>query len=1080
MFGQAWIFTLIFYVFTVMFSTFSYSTTTNANWFRQSAISPDGKTILFSSHGDIYKVSSTGGNAYPLITSDAWDGHPVWSKNGKYIAFASDRNSNLDVYIVKADGGESKRLTFHSTDDIPTDFSLDGKNVLFTSARMPPVNSSAFPTSRMPQLYSISINGGTPFITVGTPSLEAKISPNGKSLLYMDNKGYENLFRKHDSSSFARDIWRYDFDSKKHSQLTTFSGGDSNPIWTSDGKSVYYLSEQGDDNFNVWKMNADGQNQQQISTHKTHPARSLSISKKNLLAYSYHGDIYTLAQSKKPKKLQIKLNKSTNKLDDKMINVAKKSTEFAVSPNGKEIAFIARGEIFVTAVDYNSTVRITHTPEQERSVSWLPDGRGIIYAAERNNIWGLYQTSLGDKNERYFFASTKFIEQVLLKSKQESFQPKISPDGKKVAYIRQRDEISVLDLATKKSHTVFNANLNYSYSDGDIKYDWSPDSQWITASFIPYGMYAFTNIGIAPADGSAAPKDISLSGYGDTSPLWISKDVLLFATSRFGRRNHGSWGSDWDVMGLFLTQESFDNFQLNKEERELFAELEKEASDKDDDKEKKANKEKDKKERVDPVVIDWEGIENRTVRLTMHSADLAGMALTPDHEKLYYLAKFEKGYDLWLHDFKEKSTKLVTKLNAKKAKLALTSKGDEAIIWADGKMVKIKLDKTHKKTNIKIQANLTINADQERQYLFDHIWRQTNDKFYNTNMHGIDWSKMYKDYISKVAAINNNRDFATLVSELLGELNASHTGGRYRLKAKKETATASLGVIYSATPTEKGILIKDILFNSPFKKTSSTVNKGTLITHINDIGVNKTQNIYSQLNGKMGKRTRVTLKEGKKTFEVVIKPISLQNEYKGLYNRWVDSKRALVDKLSKGKLAYVHIPQMDDKAYRNVFSDVFGNGFNKDALVVDTRFNRGGWLTDDLVTFLTGKHYTWEYGRGNKYKGDSMKRWTKPSIVVMNEGNYSDGHCFPMAYKANNIGKTVGMPVPGTCTAVWWETLQTGDLVFGIPQLGVADMNNKFLELQHMSPDILIKNTAESVLKGKDFQLTRAVEELLK
>jgi len=213
---------------------------------------------------------------------------------------------------------------------------------------------------------------------------------------------------------------------------------------------------------------------------------------------------------------------------------------------------------------------------------------------------------------------------------------------------------------------------------------------------------------------------------------------------------------------------------------------------------------------------------------------------------------------------------------------------------------------------------------------------------------------------------------------------------------------------------------------------------------------------------------------------VVVRPLSANIEYKGLYKRWVNSRRAMVDKLSSGELGYVHVPQMDDKAYRDIFSDVFGRGFNKKALVVDTRFNRGGWLTDDLVTLLSGKQYTWEYGRGNRYKGDSMKRWTKPSIVVMNEGNYSDGHCFPMAYKANNIGKTVGMPVPGTCTAVWWETLQTEDLTFGIPELGVSDMKGEFLELQHMSPDILINNSAESIEKGEDAQLKRAIKELLK
>jgi len=1080
-------FKILLLLLSIIFTTQSFAKSNDDNWFRQTAISPDGKTILFTAKGDIYKVSSAGGDAIALISDSAWDGYPIWSHNGKYIAFASDRNSNLDVYVVKASGGNAKRLTFNSSNDIPTDFSKNNKQVMFSSARMAPATSSAFPSSRMPQLYAIDIKGGTPNLMLGTPALESKLSPNGKTLVYMDNKGYENRFRKHDLSSFARDIWSYDLKSKKHNQLTHFKGGDSSPVWSHKGKSIYYLSEQDSGTYNVWKMDKQGKQSKQLTDHDTHPVRNLSISDNGLLAYSYHGDIFTLTKDKTTKKLKIHLASSTNTTNtEKVVNVANKASEFSVSPNGKEVAFIARGEVFVTAVDYGTTVRITNTPEQERSVSWFPDGRSIVYAAERDDIWGLYQTQLGDKEEPYFFAATKFEEKTLLKSKSEAFQPKVSPDGKQIAYIKQRDEISVFDLASKKSHTVFSSNLNYSYADGDLSFDWSPDSKWITASYIPYGMYAFTNIGIAPADGSKPPKDISFSGYGDVIPRWINKDTILFASSRYGRRNHGSWGSDWDVMGLFLTQKGYDDYQLNKEERELIAEALKKETDasKDDDKdENKADKKKAKKDKdkaVEPIKIDWHGIEDRTVRLTIHSSDLAGMELTSNGEKLYYLAKFEKGYDLWLHDFKEKSTKLALKLNAKKAQFALTKKGEFAIIWADGKLLKVKLDKSHKKTNIQYQSNLNINAQQERQYLFDHIWRQTKDKFYNTNMHGVNWDKMYKEYSPKVTTINNNRDFATLASELLGELNASHTGGYYFTKHPNYTKTASLGVIYGEKASKEGVVITDILFNSPFNKTTSIVKKGAIITKIDNKPVNASHNIYAQLNGKQGQRTRITIKDHNKTFDVVLRPISLSDENKGLYKRWVNSRRALVDKLSAGKLGYVHVPQMDDKAFRSIFSDIFGRGFNKKALVVDTRFNRGGWLTDDLVTLLSGKQYTWEYGRGNKYKGDSMKRWTKPSIVVMNEGNYSDGHCFPMAYKANSIGKTVGMPVPGTCTAVWWETLQSGDLVFGIPQLGVADMNGKFLEHQQLLPDFLINNTPETLSKGQDKQLEKAVEELSK
>nr|WP_252728477.1 S41 family peptidase [Alteromonas sp. C1M14] len=453
--------------------------------------------------------------------------------------------------------------------------------------------------------------------------------------------------------------------------------------------------------------------------------------------------------------------------------------------------------------------------------------------------------------------------------------------------------------------------------------------------------------------------------------------------------------------------------------------------------------------------------------------------LTPDGEKLFYLTKFEKGFDLWVEDFKEKSTKLAVKLNAKHALIEIDEKGENAVILADGALFQIALSGNYEKKPIAYTGNIQLDESNERAYLFDHIWYQTKDKFYNASMHNIDWQQMYDEYYDKAVNTENNYDFSIITSELLGELNASHTGTYYRTKPSPAATTASIGVIYADTPTNDGIVIKEILPNCPLTLLSDKVALGSLLTHIDGEAVSSTSNLYQKLNGKAGQRTRLTLVTKGKAREVVIKPISLGSEQKALYDRWVESRRALVDKMSKGQLGYVHIPQMDDSAYRTTYAELFGRSFDKKAVVVDTRFNRGGWLTDDLVTLLSGKQYTWQMAGGIKYQGDSMKRWTKPSIVVMNEGNYSDGYCFPKAYTANRIGKTVGMPVPGTCTAVWWEELQTGDLFFGIPQMGVTDINGNFLENSQLEPTIKVKNTPEDTQNGKDDQLEKAVEVLM-
>lgn len=1063
--------------------SFSIAAKTDSNWFRKTAISPDGKTILFEAKGDIYKVSVNGGDAVPIVSDSAWDGFPVWSNDGKSIAFASDRNGGLDVYVMSLSDNIPKRLTFHSAGDFPTDFTNNDKRVIFSSGRTPSAKSSGFPTARVHQLYSISVNGGTPTQLLTTAAMEARFSPNGRSLVYMDNKAYEDSLRKHDVSSFARDIWVYNLRREKHTKLTNFVGGDSTPVWSPKGDAIYFLSEQGSNNYNVWKMDADGDNAKQVSSFETHPVRHLSMSDTGVMAYSQHGNLYTQTIGGKPKRLNVQLVAPKVNVDEMAVSIAGNVSRFAVSPSGKEVAFIARGELFVASVEYGTTVRITDTPEQERGISWFPDNRSIAYAAEKDGVWGVYKVSISDDDEPYFFAATKFSTETLFKSETDMFQPLVSPDGKKVAYLYKRDEIRVFDIDSKKSSSLFDAKYNYSYSDGDISYDWSVDSKWLVATYIPRGQLLVPEVGIAPADGSKPPVDVTLSGYGEFSPIWVSKDVIVFASDRYGERSHGSWGGESDAMALFLTQKAFDDYNMSKEERELYAEAEKSKKEKDDkeegDKKGDAKDDDAKDDGEDAVTIEWQGLADRTVRLTRHSSDLSDFQVTPDISKLYYLSRFEKGYDLWVQDFSEQSTKLALKLNAGSASFDLNKKGDVAILLADGRLSKLSLSASVKREPIPVRNSIALKADAEREYLFEHVWRQTKDKFYTPNMHGIDWELMYKDYAPKVRGITNNRDFATLLSELLGELNASHTGGRYSSRVGGQSRTASLGLIFAAEPDKNGLKVDEILPYSPLLKHKDVVKAGSVLTAIDGKAVNASQNVYKLLNGKANTRTRLSFTNGRKSTDIVIRPQSIGQEFGALYKRWVDSRREYVDKISNGRLAYVHIPQMNDSAYRGVYKELFGRGFDKEGVVVDTRFNRGGWLTDDLVTLLSGKHYSWLSARGEKLKGNSAERWTKPSVLVVNEGNYSDGYCFPNGYRTNKIGKIVGMPVPGTCTAVWWENLQSGDLVFGIPQLGILNQDGTFMENDQLEPDFLIENEKEAVANGEDAQLKKAVEVLL-
>ncbi len=1046
------------------------STDATDTWYRDAALSPDGSTILFTAFGDIHAVPADGGTARPLTTHEGYEGMPVWSSDGSMIAFASDRHGDFDIFVMPAEGGPAQRLTHHDSDDRPTDFSPDGERVLFTSARGDSKESSYFPTGALPELHEVSVDGGTPTRRLTTPAEQAAWSPNGDQIAYREEKAYEGDLRKHDTSAFARDLWTYDVASGEHTKVTDFAGADHDPAWGPDGDALYYLSERSG-TFNVWRLDLASGTPTQVTGHDTHPVRDLSIADDGTLAYTHHGVLYRRGPDGTSAAIDVQMPVARTVDDPTPVSLSGKVDEYDVGPDGKDVVYVARGDVFVTSIEYGTTVQLTETPEQERSASFAPDGRSIIYASERGDRWAIYETSLTDDDEPRFSVATAFEERLIYETDGEAFQPRYSPDGEKIAFIQNRDAIMALDPDTDTVTELYAPALNYSYSDGDLTYTWSPDSRWVSADFVPRGYLFYTDVGIAPADGSAEPRDISINGYSDASPTWHDNgEMIYWMSDRYGERSHGGSGSEVDVVAAFLTQEAWDRFHMNAEERALLED--EEASDADTDDESSEDE-------PDPVSIEWEHIEDRTARLTIHSSDLAGAALTGDATKLYYLAAFEGGYDLWMRDFVADETERVTKLGARQsAGIELTNDDETAIVRADGRLMKVDLA-AGAATPLEMTPEKVVHADAERDYLFEHVWRQVKDKFYASDLHGVDWQKMKAEYAAKLDGVATQRDFAILLSEMLGELNASHTGARYSSSDPDAKATGSLGVIYDLSDTSDGIVIDEILPGGPLSKADLGAEAGMAIVAVNGTPITATENLFAHLNRTVDERLRLTLRDEEgETMDVVTKPIPGEREANMRYERWVERRRAIANELSDGRIGYLHVRSMSDTGFRQAFSELFGRNIQKEAVVVDTRFNGGGWLHDDLLVLLSGERYFDLRPRGRVVRGEPMERWTKPSAVLMNEGNYSDAYLFPFAYDKFDVGPTVGMPVPGTGTAVWWETLHTGDIVFGIPQLPVLD-DGEPVENRQLEPDVKVDNPPEAAAAGRDEPLEAAVQTLL-
>lgn len=1053
-------------------------------WMRYPAISPDGNTIVFSYQGDLYKVDAQGGPANLLTLHEAHDYMPVWSHDGKKIAFSSNRHGNFDVYVMNASGGKAQRLTYHSAGDYPSDFTTDNSSVIFSSSRLDAALNQQFPSGVLPELYQVPTKGGKIKQLLTTPAQDARYSKDGKMMVFHDRKGYENAFRKHHTSSVTRDIWSYDVATGAYKMLTSFEGEDRNPIFAADQKSIYYLSESSGD-FNVFKMDlANPANTTPVTTLENHPVRYLSASNNDKLCFSYNGELYTMTPGSQAKKVAVEISVDERFNEERTVPIKKDVTDMALSPNGKEVAYIVRGEVFVSSVKEGTTKRITQTPEQERTVDFSPDGRSILYAGERNGSWNLYQTSIDREEEKYFFTSTILKEETILASDKESFQPSYSPDGKEVAFLEERTALKVINLETKKVREIMPKEKNYSYSDGDQYYDWSPDGKWFLVNFLPEKRWT-DQVGLVSADGGKII-DLTQSGYGGYAPTWMMDGKMMtWVSARDGMKNHGSWGGQLDVYAMFFTQDAYDKFTLSEEEYELLKETEedkkKEEGDKDKKKEETEKKDKDKDE-IEPIKIELAEIEDRISKLTIHSSNLSDAYVSKDGKYLYYLARFEKGYDLWKTDLRTRETKILTKLNSRSGGgIVADKKGKNLFILSGGKISKISTA-DGKRTSINVNGEMVLAETKEREYLFEHIWRQVEKKFYKVDLHDVKWDFYKKEYARFLPHINNNYDFAEMLSEMLGELNASHTGASYRGGSDPNgDRTACLGLFYDNDHSGDGLKVAEVMDKGPVVKEGSKIKAGVIIEKIDGVAITASTNHYKMLNRKTNKNTLLALFDpasGERWVETV-KPISMGAEGELRYKRWVENCRNMVEKLSDGKVGYVHVRGMNDRSYRTVYDEVLGKNNDKESLIVDTRFNGGGWLHDDFATFLDGKNYITFMPRGQDLGNEPQFKWSKPSVVVMSESNYSDAHMFPYTYKALGIGKLIGMPVPGTGTAVWWERLQNG-IVFGIPQVGMVDTDGDYLENKQLEPDIKVPNSPDKVSKGKDQQLEAAVKELLK
>lgn len=1061
-----------------------------ALWLRDPAISPDGEQITFTYRGDLFRVPAAGGVAVPLTSSGAHDSRPVLSPDGAWLAFASNRYGRFDVFVMPSGGGEARRLTFHSADDFPTAFSADSREVLFNSVRIDDAGGVFYPSAAHPELYAVSIESGRIRQVLSNPALHATPLPAG-GIVYEKRPGVEAEWRKHDTSSAAHSIWIWD--GQEHRAFAASKAEDREPVVQ--GDSVFFLSER-DGSFNVYSKPIEGDGPVRRWTHlERHPVRGLSASASGRLAFSWAGRLYTLdvgngQRAVEPVRVAVEVRQDAGHPTRVRQGIGESISEVAVAPHGREVAFIARGDVFVASLE--GTARpITETAGDERHLSWRPDGRGLVYAAERDGRWSLLETTLSRADEKAFFAATELGESPLVTADHALGWPTYSPDGKRLAWMEKGTELRVRDLAGGATRTLLAESSSFAIGETERPFLWTPDGRSVLARFLEEGHWRY-ELGLVAADGEGELVNTTRSGFDDQSPQWaLGGAMMVWASDRDGLRSYQREGfREADVYAQFFTRAAWDRFRLSKEQVGLAdagagaAGAEKEAAEK---------KGKDpwvvEPKAADPVALEVQGLEHRRRRLTDRSGRLGGFVISQDGETLFVAsAGADTSWEIWKNDLREGESKRLTQLGPKERPVALAmvvdAKGEQRLLLATTGGFSTVDPKSGSREPIGLEgAEGTTMPAERRAWVFDHVARIVRDEFYDETYHGADWAALVEEYRPFLEHIDDDLDLAAMVSELMGELNASHCELRFRPSPPGAEETASLGLLYDLDFAGPGLKVQEVLPGGPGTVSGSRLAPGVVIEAIDGVTVSSPEPAWSLLDRRAGDRVRLRVRDPQsgETWSEVVVPINPAAEARLLYARWVESRRQATERLSHGRLGYVHVPSMNDGVYRTVFEEAFGRHPQAEGLVVDTRFNTGGDLVDDLSIFLSGHAYMkFPTRTPERIVGtETAARWTRPSIVIASEANYSDGHCFPWAYQKLGIGKVVGTPISGTCTFVLGERLSPEGLLLRIPFLPVTDAAGQVLERQELQPDVQVEALPQDLAAGVDRQLERAVAELL-
>ncbi len=1015
------------------------------------AISPDGSLIAFSYMGDLWVVSSQGGKATRLTDHVAYDGEPVWSPDGQWLAFTSNRNGNSDVFIMDAQGGIPRQLTFHSGNDVATDFTPDGQWVIFTSGR-----------SSSSSVFKIHVDGGNALPLLDTYwswPYQARLSPDGNSVLF--SLGMENgfLWRRGYQGSNTAKIWIKGLSETK-GQLVF--GDERNcfwPQWSEDGTQVYFVSDRQFDNKNIWSISPDGSGLKAITTFSRDDVKWMSVARHApFAAYEREFGLWvTDLDTGNSRRIEIEAPTETKENRFFFVNNASVS-EYRLSPDGKKIAAVVRGDIFVLSTEGEYARNITETPWRESDIDWDKDSKNIVYISDTDANPELYIVSaLGDQEPKQ-----------LTRSEEDELLPRFSPDGKTIAFYRGKRQLRLINPDGTADRLLIESDFGGRFADS---FSWSPDSRYI--AIVPQKNGNSDIFAVEVQTGKQYP--LTNTAYNEDSPLWSSDGkFLLFGSNRYGH-SFPEFTGKWDIYQVRLEMKK-PEFEEDKFEKLFKGEEKKEEEEK--------SKEKKAEENEVEIKLDLKDLDRQTETVTDTPGNDNAFILSPkNNETVYFRSDMDGKVHLWTTSLKEKEREKYEPFLPQieyPGSLQFDKEGKYLYYLSRGRIGQIDVNGKKNKT-ISFDTKIRVDKVADYEQALGELYYTLQYYYYDPEHHDINWKSLYNHFRPVLQQVREDKDFYDYANEMIGYLNSSHTGIHSpNERSSTEQPSAHVGAEWEFV--EKKVILKRIIKDGPLYDQMGDVAVGDELIAVNGNPVDAATNIWKYFNGLLDKRVTLAFMSQKlnKTIDVSVKPISSYRENQLLLEEWIDSRREMVKQKTDDRAAYIYMRNMGGGDLRRFLKELERDAVPRKGLILDLRYNFGGNVHDRVLQALTKPIYAkWRIRGLSETPQSTFGVTDKPVVLLVNEVTLSDGEMTANGFKALKRGPIIGNTTYGWLIFTTGVGLMNGGY-FRLPFWGCFTLDGKDLERSGgVKPDIFVINDLNHDLLNQDPQLEKAIEKIL-